>query len=326
MRDARARRGRAPGLQRARIVDAMVFLVEERGFGGVTVGGVCARARVSRGSFYEVFDGLRDCFLAVIDDGYQRARALIAQAFEREEYWLDGVRAALASLLALFDDEPLLAWVWFVETLAAGAWALERRERHVAALTRMIVERWPIREDAPSVPLAAAGVMESVLGIIHTRLLTRRNEPLIGLLGPFMGLIAAIYLDASSAAAQIEQGEALAREIIAARPLQPGMAGDAPIPDTLRDPRAHRARECLLYLSAHPGASNREIAEAAGIARQAQISRLLARLSAQGLLTKHPGRPGGPNAWSLTSLGARVSRALEDEYDSDVHWDALGSA
>jgi hypothetical protein len=30
-----------------------------------------------------------------------------------------------------------------------------------------------------------------------------------------------------------------------------------------------------------------------------------------GLLTKHPCRPGGPNAWALSPLGSRVAKALQ---------------
>lgn len=37
---------------------------------------------------------------------------------------------------------------------------------------------------------------------------------------------------------------------------------------------------------------------------------LLSRLSRQGLLLKVPGRPGHPNAWSLSPHGAHVARAL----------------
>ncbi len=293
----------------------MVLTVGERGFARTTVSGVCARARVSRGTFYEAFDGLQDCFLAVIDEGHWRAHALMFVAFEGEECWREGVRAALASLLALFDEEPLLARVWFVETLAAGSWALEHRGRRVAALTAMIVERWPMPEDARVNPLAAAGVMESVLGIIHTRLLTGSKEPLVGLLGPLMGLITVVYAGGGAAAVEIERGEAHALAILSARQPRPDSesTGDIDVPSALRDPRAHRARECLHYLAENPGVSNRDVARAVGIARQEQISKLLARLNTLGVLTKRAALPGASNAWLLTPYGMRVSHALRVE-------------
>jgi AcrR family transcriptional regulator len=298
---------------RTRILDAMVFQTGERGFSRTTVSEVCARARVSPNTFYELFDGLQDCFVAVMQDGHRRARTLVCEAFEGPERWQDGLRVALASLLGLFDEEPLLARVWFVESLAAGSWALECRERQIRGLTELIVARWPTPEGVWVNPLAAAAVMESVLGIIQTRLLTGSEEPLVGLLGPLMGLIAAIYIDGRAAVEEMERGDASARAALAARKARANGAIGAgvEVPRALRDPRAHRARECLLYLAKHPGASNREAARALGIIGAGQISRLLSRLCALGLLDKHRGAPGRPNAWSPTPFGIQVAGALD---------------
>jgi DNA-binding IclR family transcriptional regulator len=61
-----------------------------------------------------------------------------------------------------------------------------------------------------------------------------------------------------------------------------------------------------------PGASNREVATAAGITDQGQISKLLARLERLGLIenTGHGHLSGEPNAWHLTPLGERVTTQL----------------
>jgi AcrR family transcriptional regulator len=341
------RRGELSAAQRARIIAAMVLTVGEHGFAGTTISAVCAQARVSRGTFYEAFDGLRECFLAVLDEGYRRAQELIGQAFAGEECWRDGVRAALALLLGSFDEEPLLARVWFVEVLAAGSWALERRERHVRALTAMIVERWPLPDGAQVNPLAAAGVMESLLGIIHTRLLTRREEPLLGLLGPLMGLATAPYLDPQAVAREIERATALAQGAPAHGSSTPGARvgrdprssqdddgglhrpeygdGDVQIPRLLGDARARRARDCLRHLAEHPGVSNRQIAAAVGIARDTHISTLLARLHGMGLIVKQARRPGGPNAWTLSPNGREVLQALHTHEEHRPHSEAAAS-
>jgi AcrR family transcriptional regulator len=308
---------RAPAARtaRARILDAMVLTVAERGFAGATITAVCARARVSRATFYDSFDGLRDCFVAVIDDGYRRARALITEAFAEECEWRAGVRAALGALLAFFDDEPLLARVWLLETLAAGSWALERRARHLAALTALITERWPLPEDAELSQLAAPAAIEAVLGIVEARLLANGEEPLVVLLGPLMGLIGTVYLGPAAAAVETERGQAHARRILTARQSRPSCATahEPELPPALRNPRAHRARECLQHLAANPGSSNRQIASALGIARQEQISKILARLHALGLLVKQAAPPGGANAWSLTPYGTQLARALHTQ-------------
>ena len=311
--EAHGSRGRAADIRRARILDAMVLTVCERGFVGVTVGVVRARAKVSRDTFFELFDGLEDCFLTVLDDAYRHARDLIAGAFAREDFWLDGVRLALAELLGFLDRDRALAHVLLVEAAAAGPWARERRERHIAALTALIEDSCGAPREGHPHPLVPAGVMAALLAALHTHLVTGREEPLVALLGALMGLVTAPYLDQPGVAREIERAEAVARELCARGAGSEASAGDDEpvLPALLSNPRAHRARGCLLYLAEHPGASNRKIAQAVGIARHSHISVLLARLAGMGLLLKRPPlRPGGVNAWSLTSAGAEVARAL----------------
>jgi AcrR family transcriptional regulator len=297
--------------QRQRIARAMAATVSEQGFAAATVSAVCTRANVSRRTFYTTFEGREDCLLDVIDEGYRRTRPLIASAFDRADTWQAGVRAALAALLALFDDEPLLARAWFVETVAAGSWALERRERHVAKLTSMIVERWSHGEPDQFISFSASLVMASVIGIIQTHLLRNREQPLICLLEPLMGTITALYLDAPAAAAEARRASALTAEILAGRRVErrTHRPAEFEIPRIVRDPRAHRARACLCHLLTHSGSSNREVARAVGIARDTQISTLLARLHRAGLLVKHRAAPGGANAWSLSPYGVEIARA-----------------
>jgi AcrR family transcriptional regulator len=303
---------------RARILDAMVLTVAEQGFPNTTITAVCACARVSRATFYDSFDGLKDCFIAVIDDGYHSACALVNKAFKGQQDWRVGLRDALGGLLAFFDDEPLLARVWLIETLAAGSWALERRARHLAALTALITERWSLPADAEVNPLAAPAAVEAVLGIIQARLLTNTEEPLITLLGPLMGLISTVYLGRAAATVETERGRAHARQILTERESRTSHARphEPEIPPALRNPRAHRARECLQHLDANPGSSNRQIANALGIVRQEQISKVLARLHALGLLIKCPAAPGGANAWTLTPYGTQTVHALQTNQQS----------
>jgi AcrR family transcriptional regulator len=302
-------------MQRAWILEAMVSICCERGFANTSVTALCSRARVSRRAFYEVFDNREECFLAVIDEGYRQVGMLISDALDGAECWQDGVRAALAGLLSFFDSEPGLTRLWFVESLSAGAWALERRERNVAALTRLIVERWPMPPGVDVHPLAAVGVMAAVIGVVQTHVVTAKPEPLITLLGPLMGLATTPYLDAATVAAEVRRGEALAQAMILRSSSQRRPEAQperlAVTPAALRDPRAYRARLSLLYLAKHPGASNRQIADGIGISHQAQISKLLTRLAGNGLVSKQPTRPGHPNSWSLTEHGQRMSQSYE---------------
>jgi AcrR family transcriptional regulator len=299
----------------------MVELAAERGFAGVSVKLLTERAGVSTRTFYEEFEGLNDCFLAVLDLGLARAGQLIAHAFSDQGRWQDGTLAALASLLQFFDSEPALTRIWFVEALAAGSWALRRREQIVGMVRLTVVEYWASLGEQPPEPVAAAGVMASVLGLIHTHLVTERPGPLIELLGPLMGLATSLQLDRADVAREVQRGARLAREIQAGKasgwvpPVPPPPAGAAvAVPAVLRNPRAHRMRQCLLYVARQGGRglspSNQEVGKAIGVSHRGQLARLLGSLVALGLLCKRAGGPGRANAWSLSAEGELVARAL----------------
>ena len=72
----------------------------------------------------------------------------------------------------------------------------------------------------------------------------------------------------------------------------------------------YRTLRVLSAIGDRPGGSNREIASAAGIADQGQISKLLARLRELGFIRNiglgHAA--GAANAWSLTAKGDGLLR------------------
>ena len=318
----RASLGRVVGPRRDRILRAMVELAAERGFESTTVALLTGRAGVSTRTFYEEFGDLRECFVTVLDLGLERTGGVIAQAFAREERWQDGVLGALASLLVLLDSEPLSARVWFVESAAAGSWALARREQIVEALRSAMVEYWTARGEQTPEPVAAAGVMASLFGLIQTHLVTKRPEPLIELLGPMMGLVTALYLDAQDRAREVQRGAQLARNIQAGDSswsppeqdagLSMNLNQGVALPAALANPNARRARECLLFLAGHPDSSNREIAAGIGVTNQPQISRLLSYLAEEKLVVKRSEGAGKRNKWRLTPPGEEVARALSE--------------
>jgi AcrR family transcriptional regulator len=308
--------------QRDRILQAIVEVAAQRGFERTSVKLVAERAGVSTRTFYEEFADLRDCFEAVLDQALELAGGLIAQAFTREQRWQDGVLGALASLLQFFDSEPALTRIWFVESMSAGSWALARREQIAGALRSMIVEYWSSRGEQAPDPVAAVGVMASVLGLIQMKLVTEPSEPLIELLGPLMGLVTSLYLDKQDVEREVRRGALLARELRAGRSSTSGPGVERPVgaagpdmtvPGALRDPRAHRMRQCLLYVTRHPGASNQEVGKGIGVSHRGQLARLLGSLLALGLLCKRAGGPGRANAWSPSAEGERVASVLAEQ-------------
>jgi AcrR family transcriptional regulator len=306
--------------QRMRIMRALVDVLAEHGFAGATVGLVLARARASSRTFYQLFDGLEDCLVGVMDRVLEQVVVLASRELEGAECWQDGLRAALAAVLAFFDSDPELAQVCIVQTLAGGPVVLEHRERVVGAFRLPVVERIE-REVSPVSPLTAEGVMSSVLGIMHAHMVARKPGRFIELLGPLMGLATAPYLGARGVEREIEQGDELAREILSGdsrraaleQPTRQETGQGGALPAMLDNPNARRPRECLIFIAEHPNSSGREVAAGIGVAHQSQISRLLAYLVKEKLVTKCSEGAGKRNAWRLTPRGEEIARALSEE-------------
>jgi AcrR family transcriptional regulator len=291
-------------IQRARIIAAMSELVRERGAGGVAVAHVVSRSGVSRRTFYELFDDREDCFLAAFDRAVARAGELVLPAYRAEGEWRERLAAALEAALRFLDAEPDNAYLCVVGALGAGDQALERRARVVRSLVVAVHEGG--RDVSPPRPdrLVAEGIVGAVLAIVHTRLLGDKPRALLGLLNPLMAMIVLPYLGAGAAARELERLPP--RKRAAARRSK----------DPLRelDMRlTYRTVRVLLAIASQPAASNREVASAAGIADQGQISKLLARLQARGLIANGGGdhSKGEPNAWTLTAIGEDVRRTLQ---------------
>jgi AcrR family transcriptional regulator len=311
--------------QRTQILDAVVQVVGERGARNTSVERVVERAGVSRRTFYQQFSSLEECLVAVVEDAGARAVALAARAFEEERHrpWQDGMRAALAAVLGMFDAQPDLARVCMVEAFAAGSLVREHREGISTVFRELVVARIEDQVTHPS-SLAPEGTLASVMGIVSTRIVEREQAPLIEMIGPLMGVIVGPFMDGAGVAREIEKGHALTREILAERTLRGTAAGleggDAAIvPIGLRDPRAHRARLCLLYVVEHPCSSNSEVGAAVGVTHSGHVARLLGKLASGGLLVKRAGNPGRPNSWSATPIGERVARALRQQHWAGGH-------
>jgi AcrR family transcriptional regulator/DNA-binding MarR family transcriptional regulator len=274
----------------------------------MTVAQVIARARVSRKTFYDVFRDREDCFLAVFDQAVARAKAITAEAYSRELAWRDGVRAALASLLALMDEERALARLCIVETLGAGDRVLARRTEVIDDLAS-VVDRGREGSHSTGEPtaLTAEAVVGAVFAVLHTRLLEDRGEPLTGLLGSLMSIIVLPYLGTRAA------GRELARPAYGSAERAHTRSATT-TPDPLRGLNmrlTYRTVRVLSVIDEHPGASNREIAERSGITDQGQISKLLTRLARLDLIQNvgYGQERGASNAWHLTPRGEQVERA-----------------
>jgi hypothetical protein len=154
-----------------------------------------------------------------------------------------------------------------------------------------------------------------VLTVIQTRLFAQDSDPseerpAIELFGSLMSLIVLPYLGAGAAR----------RELGRPAPVARSASGEL---DAARSPYedhgvrlTYRTGRVLQAIAGYPGASNREVAERAGIVDQGQISKLLARLETSGVIANQSEGTsrGAPNAWRLTELGERVEHGVEGRF------------
>ncbi len=299
-------RGQVTEIQRSRMLTAAVQAVEDVGYARMTVAQVIGRAKVSRKTFYDVFIDREDCFLAAFDQAVEQARALVVEAYEMETGWREGVRAGLARLLTLMDEEPGLARLCVVEALGAGTRVLESRADVLDELAE-VVDRGRFASNAAREPpeVTAEGVIGAVFAVIHTRLLEGGKEPLSKLLAPLMSMIVLPYLGARAASKE------LARPAPRRAAQLSGRSGSRDPLEGLDMRLTYRTVRVLVVIGGRPGASNREIAEGSGIADQGQISKLLTRLRRLDLVeNRGEGQAkGAANAWYLTERGTEVERA-----------------
>jgi AcrR family transcriptional regulator/DNA-binding MarR family transcriptional regulator len=294
-------------VQRARMLTAAVDVVGELGYPGMSVARVTSRAGVSRRTFYDLFEDREDCFLAVFEEAICRAGARAGEAYSvQPARWRERVRAGLTALLGFLDDEPGLRALVVVDALAAGPRVLGRRAGVLETLRNIVDEG--CRETKPGrepPPLTAEGIVGAVLAVIHARLLTHKNPRLTGLLNPLMGMIVLPYLGQAAATRELEQPRPSALPRPARKPAKDPLEG-------LDMRLTYRTLRVLTAIAANPSASNRIVAERAGVSDQGQISKLLARLEHLGLAyNTGKGQPKGePNSWVLTPRGREVEHTI----------------
>jgi AcrR family transcriptional regulator len=307
-------------VQRARMLSAAVRVVSEFGYQKMSVARVAGGARVSRRTFYDVFEDREDCFLAIFEDALERAGERVSGAYgspsaDRGE-WCGRVRAALRELLVFFEEEPRAASLLVVDALGAGQRILERRAEVLKGLSARLHRDGSRAGNASKVaPLTGEGVVGAVLSVIHTRISQKDPAATRGLLNPLMGMIVLPYLGQAAAQAELERlapkGARPAKS--GTRSSNRGSAGGDPL-EGLPMRITYRTLRVLGAIADHPGASNRTVGDAADTFDQGQISKLLARLEKLGLIENTSGndhRPTGePNAWRLTVRGEEIERAL----------------
>ncbi len=146
--------------QRAKLLDAMVRTVAEKGYQAATVADAVRLARVSRGTFYELFDSKEACLAAAYRAGAEVLEQRVSDAVRGASDWREELRRGIRAYLETLDGDPVFARVYLLEWLSIGS----EREATVRRFARRYAKSFA-RSGAPVPPddalyVLAAGVHE----------------------------------------------------------------------------------------------------------------------------------------------------------------------
>ena len=177
---------------RARIVDAAVREIAERGYAGTAEEAIAARAGVSPRAFFELFADKEEALIWAYDAAAAYAIPQILRALRAERSWARGAAAALGTYLAILDCDRAWALACLRDVPAAGERVRAARDAVRAPVLQAL--------QGPAAQPAAGGVgVETMLTAIDAitvdglrndpeqPLLARQKELAAFALAPFAG-------------------------------------------------------------------------------------------------------------------------------------------
>lgn len=153
--------------QSARILVATAEVVAEQGYAAASVAAICARAGVSRKTFYELYADKEEAFL----DAYRAVEVVIARmtaaaAGESEPRAM--LRAGMRAFLETLASAPGFTRMLVIEAVGAGPRVLERRAQAFADFVRAFSAPLHAAHAAdPKVPPPDDAIVLALLGGIN---------------------------------------------------------------------------------------------------------------------------------------------------------------
>jgi AcrR family transcriptional regulator len=307
-RPARARRSKLgePRTQRGRLVAAVGAVAWEQGPGSLTVDRICARAGMSRRTFYDIFTDVDDALASAVEDAHEQLWREIDRQVQTAVAadWPTAISTVVVAFLAAIERDPASGWLCVGELATALPRAEAGRRQSMSRLASLIYDGYDgvgCQVDEWARAQAVMGATGALWELVRQRLTDRDPEhPVHELAGPAIFLVLVPY---------VERAEAMR---LATHPPVLTLSGPAPYAAEAAVGRlTELTQQSLLFLRDRPLASNIAIAEGIGVNHASQMSRHLHRLAKERLVVAS--REGRCNRWSLTEHGAEVVAALGAE-------------
>lgn len=158
--------------QRARLRRAMVELVAERGFSGVTVRGLSSTAGVSTRTFYAHFPNAEECFTSTFESVMRTALKRFTASGMTDADWELAIRSGLTSLMREIGANPSAGRLALVESFSAGPAMLREMSFATRDFEQFMLDTFNAAPDRVALPMP---IIQSIAAgaerVVRSRLL-----------------------------------------------------------------------------------------------------------------------------------------------------------
>jgi len=144
----------------------MTYLAMQIGYDAIRISHLVAEAKVSRQTFYDLFEDKEDLFLAAYQAAAQQILGRLQRAVQGGDWWETPARG-LPVLLGAIESDPEAAWLLFVESMAGGERVRAQGNEVLAAFETLAAD---FLDNAPAggltldiPPVALVGALRSLV-------------------------------------------------------------------------------------------------------------------------------------------------------------------
>jgi AcrR family transcriptional regulator len=192
--------------ERARIIEALIEVAAEHGYGETSIEMVLDRAGLERAAFDLHFRGKYDCFISAWQQINEECLEEMVAAYNSEDDWPDRLRAVAYEVMRALRHDPSRA-TFGVEVLAAGDAARARRDMTMRVIASLIDAGRNEMEDPESVPHTTAEALAgSAYGQIYSKVVSGEVDELPNLMPQLLSAAVMPYLGPEAALEELNRG------------------------------------------------------------------------------------------------------------------------
>lgn len=114
---------------RQRLLDGLAEALLSQPYAEITIADIVARARVSKRTFYEQFNGKEACLLALCERLSDQTLSLIVAQYRLDADWVEQLRGVTHAYLSSLQQQPAVMRAAYMDLLTIGTEGLALRRR-----------------------------------------------------------------------------------------------------------------------------------------------------------------------------------------------------